>query len=191
MESEPSPVEPTLEQAETELAQEETELAQEEERRIGAYFDRLRDEESFAGGLLAGLVAAALSAAAWAAIAVGTQRTFGLFAIVVGLFVAFAVRRFGRGMTVRFAVLGAALAILGCVVGNVAGTLVMAGQRFGMNAADILQLVRPAIVWDILTTTTGGFELLFYGIAAYEGWRFSRRRVSADEVAAVVGAPQA
>ena len=168
----------------------EAERALEEEKLVARFFDRIRGEQNFGAGLIAGLVAAALSAAAWAIIAVGTQRTFGLFAIVVGLFVAFAVRRFGRGLSQRFAILGAGLALLGCLAGNVSAAFVMAGQQFGMTTGQVLQLVRPDIVWEILRTTSP-LSLIFFAIAAYEGFRFSLRRVTDEEVVeAIAQMPQ-
>jgi hypothetical protein len=66
----------------------------------------------------------------------------------------------------------------------------MAGQQFGMTTGQVLQLVRPDIVWEILRTTSP-LSLIFFAIAAYEGFRFSLRRVTDEEVVeAIAQMPQ-
>ena len=199
MDQNPDPVVPQadsaeeLSAAERELQEAEREL-QEAERELLAeqQFARFRDaimlEQNFVAGLLAGLVAAAASGALWAVIIVVTQRQFGLFAIVVGLIVGFAVRIFGKGLSLRFQILGASLAVLACLVGNVAAGYGSAAQQFGLSFADVLPLITPTIVWDVLQATTGPFVLLLWGIAGYEGYRFALRRIGPDEMAAMTEA---
>ncbi len=78
----------------------------------------LRSDQNLVVGALAGLAAALVGAAIWAVVTALTQYQIGFMAIGVGFLVGFAVRAAGRGVDPVFGVVGAALALLGCVLGN-------------------------------------------------------------------------
>ena len=65
---------------------------------------------------LAGLAAAFVGAIAWAIVTVTTKYQLGIMAIAVGLLVGLALRLGNGGKA--FGILGACLALFGCVLGN-------------------------------------------------------------------------
>ncbi len=67
-------------------------------------------------GALAGLAAAFVGAVVWAIVTVTTKYQIGLVAIGIGALVGFAVRIGNGGKA--FGILGAFLALFGCVLGN-------------------------------------------------------------------------
>ena len=72
---------------------------------------------NFALAIGAGLTAAIVGAAVWAIITITIKYQIGWMAIGVGFLVGFAISYAG-GTGVGFRILGALLALLGCVAGN-------------------------------------------------------------------------
>jgi len=123
-------------------------------------------------GTVVGLLAALVGAGIWAAVTALTQYQIGFMAVGVGFLVGFAVRITGKGHEPIFGVVGAVLALLGCVVGN----YLMGAWFFAANTGvPYSQLLLPNIsfVVEVLTATFTPMDLLFYAIAAYCGFRYS------------------
>jgi len=64
-------------------------------------------------------VAAGIGAALWALITVATNYQIGFMALGVGFLVGHSVRAFGKGVDTGFGVLGAVLALAGCLAGKI------------------------------------------------------------------------
>ncbi len=124
-------------------------------------------------GLVGGLVGAFLGAALWAAIAYFTNYKLGLIAIVVGLAAGFGVRLLGKGRTALFSVVGAVCALLGCVVGDCLTIIALGSKVANVSLLDMMQRLPFSALVDILKEAFDVKDILFYGIAAYEGWRFA------------------
>ena len=96
-------------------------------------------------------------------------------AIAVGWLVSFAVRRFGQGYERKFAIVGAACALLGCVLGNLMTNYVYLAQYEGVSLLEILPFITLGISYQIMVMTFSAMDLVFYGIAVFEGYRYSLR----------------
>ncbi len=140
---------------------------------------KLEVEQNFPMGLLAGLVAAAIGAAVWAAIAVITNYNIGWIAIGIGALVGVAIRKFGKGTSTKFGLLGAILALLGCMAGNLATVYVVANQQLNVPFSNLINIYPPI---DILKSTFRGMDLLFYGLALFAGYSFSFRKIGEEEL---------
>jgi hypothetical protein len=92
------------------------------------------------------------------------------------------VRYFGKGLDTIFGVLGAFLALLGCLLGNFFSLVGFAAVDAGYGYVEILQLIDYNLVPAIMIDSFSGMDLFFYGIAVYEGYRFSFRNLAEDEV---------
>jgi hypothetical protein len=138
-----------------------------------------RRKQHFSLALAGGLAAAAAGAAVWALMAVAVSPRIGWLAMGVGLLVGAAVRVLGRGTDRSFGYLGAAMSILGCLMGNLLGVcMVVAGQEGLAPLAVLSYLCRdPVLIPAAMIATFRSIDLLFYGIAIYEGYRLSFRRV--------------
>ncbi len=123
--------------------------------------------------LIGGLVAAGIGAAIWAAVTVATGYQIGWMAVGVGFLVGIAIRKTGNGRTMVFGIAGALLALVGCIAGNL---LAMVGFFAKESSASFLatlnQLDPPAAV-NLLVATASPMDLLFYGIAVYEGFKLA------------------
>jgi hypothetical protein len=123
----------------------------------------------------AGVTAAIVGAAVWAIITITTKFQIGWMAIGVGALVGFAISYAG-GSGIAFRILGALLALLGCMLGNFLSIVAFASDSQHISLFEGLARVDYAAVgstmWDSLWST----DILFYAIAVYEGFRFSAGR---------------
>jgi hypothetical protein len=131
------------------------------------------DEQNLPMGFIAGLAAAATGAAIWAMITLVTNFQIGWMAVGVGFLVGWTVRVAGKGTTTMFGVLGAALALGGCLAGNLLTVCVVASRQLEVGVIDVLARLTPAFTLDLMWAMFSPIDLLFYGLAIYEGYRFS------------------
>lgn len=78
------------------------------------------------------------------------------------------------------------LSLAGCLAGNLFSVCAMVSRHEDVPFFDILVRLNPEIVVDIFKTTFSPMDLLFYAIAIYEGYRFSFRKMTEDELAGLV-----
>ncbi len=152
--------------------------------------EKLRSEQNIMMGLVAGAIAALVGAGAWAAITVITEYQIGWMAVGVGFLVGIAMRTFGKGIDKVFGILGATLALCGCGLGNLLAVCGMIASAQGMGFLDVLSELDLNAVSALMKATFSPMDLLFYGIAVYEGYHLSLRQLTQQEVAAsVTGSP--
>jgi hypothetical protein len=106
-------------------------------------------------------------------------------AVGVGFLVGYAVRFAGKGVDPIFAYTGAALALLGCLAGNLFTALGVACQQGSVGFVQLLLRLNPSIAGRLLAATFSPMDLLFYGIAVYEGYKFSLQRLTPAEIASL------
>ena len=140
-----------------------------------ATLQRLKGEQDLNFAIIAGLIAAILSAIVWAAITVKTGYQIGYMAVGLGAAVGLSVRYAGKGLDPIYQFVGAGLALFGCLLGNFLGILGFVSAEVGSSWIGVLDFVS---VGDVLAAMADGMspiDFLFYGIAIYEGFRFSLR----------------
>lgn len=145
-------------------------------QRVAAFMQRMRGEQSFVGALIGGLVGALAGAGAWAAITVATKFQIGFMAIGVGILVGLLVRKMGRGMTPVYGVIGAVFALLGCMAGNLLTVCWFLAESEHQSFTTVLSGLTPDTITSLLSATFDGMDLLFYGIAIWEGYKLSLRQ---------------
>ncbi len=126
--------------------------------------------------ILGGVVAALIGAAIWAVVTVSTNSQIGFMAIGVGLLVGYAVRILGKGNTQAYSIVGAVLALLGCVLGNLfSACAFIADAQSVPVASEIASVVTDfGLASRLMQASFDGMDLVFYAIAAYEGFKFAR-----------------
>jgi hypothetical protein len=154
-----------------------------DQARIQMLVQEIRDNQNLLFGILGGMVAAAVGAAIWAVITALTNFQIGWMAVGVGFLVGYAVRMCGKGIDKSFKFAGAALSLLGCLAGNLFTICIVISRHQHIPFFQILSRLNPAIVADLMKATFNPMDVLFYGIAVYEGYRFSFRRISKEELA--------
>lgn len=157
---------------------------------IEVAFQKFEAEQSMVGGFLAGGAAALAGAGVWAVITVLTGYQIGFMAIGIGFLVGLAVQFVGKGINKMFGVMGAALALIGCLLGNYFTVVHFVGEAQGLGFFETLTRISPAAIPELMAITFSPMDLVFYGIAIYEGFRLSFRKITHEEIqAAITGVP--
>jgi len=145
--------------------------------------ERMKEEQNPIMGILSGLLAAIIGAVIWAAITVITTYQIGWMAIGVAFLVGWSVRRWGRGVDKYFGIFGAALALFGCLLGNILTIAAIVSREEAVNLFSVLGLLilNPGSTFEILKETFSVTDLLFYGFAVYYGYKYSFRTVTKEE----------
>ena len=143
---------------------------------------KIKDEQSMPNGIIAGIVAAAIGAAVWAIVTVVTNYQIGWMAVGVGFLVGFAVRKFGKGTDTSFGIVGAILSLSGCLAGNLFSIFYVVSIQESMPYLEVLSRINPGIIVELMTATFSPMDILFYGIAIYEGYKLSFRQLTEDEI---------
>jgi antitoxin component YwqK of YwqJK toxin-antitoxin module len=144
--------------------------------------DRFRDYQDFPSAIIGGLLLTLVGALIWAAITVITEYQIGYMAIGIGLLIGFGIRYFGAGVDQKFGLLGGALALLSCLMGNFFAQIGFLAQSENITYLQALRLFDYNYLPSVLSETFSPMDLLFYGFAIYEGYRFAFRAISAEEL---------
>ena len=144
--------------------------------------EQLRHEQSLPVGILAGSGAALLGALGWALITALTHFQIGFMAVGVGFLVGTAMRRYGKGFDPVFGIAGAVLSLAGCALGNLLAVCAMAAAANDMSFFTLLGRLDPVIAARLMAASFQPMDLLFYGIAVYEGYRLSLRRLTQADI---------
>lgn len=146
----------------------------------GAIRKKLRLEQNLIAGLIAGTVAGVIGALLWCVITVTLEFQIGYMAVAIGAGVGFAVRYFGKGVDPIFGIGGAVIAIVSCILGNYFSMLGFIAHMSGVNYSDTIANLRLDIVFELMKENFGLVDLIFYAIAAFEGYKFSFRNIDAE-----------
>ncbi|MDJ0813223.1 MAG: hypothetical protein QNJ23_05805 [Woeseiaceae bacterium] len=150
-------------------------LTEEEALRAMEFF---RNEQNLVMGVLYGLFAAVAGAAIWAGATIATGYQIGWLAVGIGFLVGIAVRAGGKGIDQVFGVVGAALSLFGCALGNLVTVAWLVSQEYGVPLADVLSGIDPEMAFEMMSSTFQLMDLLFYGLAVYFGYRYSLRELT-------------
>jgi hypothetical protein len=151
----------------------------------------VRARQNLGLGIVGGVAAAIVGAVIWATITVLSEVQIGWMAVGVGFLVGSAVRLLGKGIDKPFGYAGAAISLFGCLLGNVLTICGFVANKEGVPLSAVLLHINFAAIPEAMAATFQPMDLLFYGIAIYEGYRFSFRRITPAEVARVASMPVA
>jgi hypothetical protein len=149
---------------------------------LQAALQRLQSEQNLVLAVIAGGAAALLGAAVWAVVTILTGYQIGFMAVGVGYLVGFAVKIFGKGLDRSFGIVGAAWSLLGCAAGNLFAVVGMISSEQNLPFFELLKKHYGEIIANLMRATFNPMDLVFYAIAVYEGYRFSFRRVTENDL---------
>ncbi|NDV65333.1 hypothetical protein [Bacteroides sp. 224] len=148
----------------------------EEEVSANAFdIEQLKKEQNMPMAVVAGLAACVAGAIVWALISVSSGMQIGYMAVGMGFLVGYAIRLFGKGVTPVFGVLGACMALLGCVLGDYLSIVGYTARDFEMPFFEALREIPMSLVMSSLVENLMSMTALFYGIAIFEGYKLSFR----------------
>ncbi|WP_291721647.1 hypothetical protein [Bernardetia sp.] len=146
------------------------------------YLNKLRREQNLGLGVLGGIGGAIIGAALWAVVTVATGWQIGYMAIGVGILVGFAVRFLGKGVDMPFSIIGAVFALVGCALGNFLAMYGISAKEFSVGYFEVFGLVDFSVGVDSFISNIRPMDLLFYGIAIYEGFKFAKISPTEEDV---------
>ena len=126
-------------------------------------------------GALAGVLAAVVAAALWGGLAALTHYKIGFAAVGVGYLVGMAVRKAGNGHSPVFGYVGAVLALVGCVAGDVFSDVAMVTRETALPLGNVIgqMFSNPALAFKLLKAGFSPLDALFYFFALSAGYRNS------------------
>lgn len=154
-----------------------------DQERLTALLRSMEARQNLPMAVLAGALASVAGAGLWAFVTMLTGYQIGWMAIGVGFLVGWAVRLAGRGGAMVFGVVGAAFALLGCLLGNFLSLVDGVGAIEGLGFFETLGLLDYAMVPELMAATFHPMDLLFYALAVYAGYKFSFERIDVDQFA--------
>jgi hypothetical protein len=154
-----------------------------DQSKVQSFMQRRKAEQSMPLALAAGVVAALVGAVIWAVVTDMTGYQIGWMAVGVGFLVGFAVQYLGKGIEPSFQYVGAACALLGCVLGNYFAIAGLAAQDLHVDVFTMISRIPLDKVGALMQVGFQPMDLLFYAIAVYEGYRFSLKRLTPAELA--------
>lgn len=157
------------------------------EDKLASFLEQLRLEQNMPLAIVAGLAASLVGAIVWAIITSVTGYQIGYMAVAIGFLVGFAIRTFGKGIDKIYGIMGAAFSIFGCLVGNFLTFAGYVSKDQGIGIVDTLLLIDYSLVPEAMIETFSPMDVLFYGIAIYEGYKFSFRKLTEHEILANAG----
>ncbi len=149
--------------------------------------EALRSEQNLPAGVIAGFLAALAGAGIWALITALTEYQIGWMAIGVGFLVGFAVRMAGKGVEPLYGIIGAALSLVGCVLGNLLTMTYFIAANEAVSFVDALGQLDLNLAIEIMVLTFDYMDIVFYGIALYFGYRYAFRQITQEDINRALG----
>lgn len=162
--------------------QEENEANELDPSQIQYLQQRLESEQNLPLAAIGGIGAALVGAAVWAGITVVSGYRIGFMAIGIGFLVGFVVRSLGKGVTSMFGILGAALSLLGCALGNLLAITALVAREQGVAFLNALSQLNPELIRGLMVAFFSPMDLLFYAIALYYGYKLAFRQLTQSDL---------
>jgi hypothetical protein len=132
-------------------------------------------------GTLGAAAGALAGAVAWGAITAATNFQIGYMAVGVGFLAGLGMRQLSGGRRRADGIVAGAVALLGCILGNLLAAVIVIAQHDHYPIAAVLTVVltKPAFAADLIRTGFDLMDLLFYAIAVYVGYRTALKPAAA------------
>lgn len=137
--------------------------------------EKFKSEQELPKAIITGIIVGVIGALLWGTITVVTGYQIGYMALAIGAGVGLSMRFIGKGIDQIFGFSGGIIALLSCLLGNFFSIIGFIANSEGLGYFETLGLFDYSQLIPIMTETFSPMDLLFYGIAAFEGYKFSFR----------------
>ncbi len=157
-------------------------MKEEEAKHYAELSARLLGEQKFSIAVIAGVVAMILGAAIYAVVALALAgESVSVVAVVVGLFIGYAMQFLGRGVSAKFAITAAVLALCGCVLAKLFTIALYTLKVQQFSPAMLFRGEQIAEMWRWSISGLDFLDFVFWvtsiGTAAF----LAKRRLTRDE----------
>lgn len=139
-------------------------------------------EQDYTKALITGIIIGILGAISWGFITVSTGFQIGYMAIAIGAAVGFSMRIVGKGIDQIFGITGGIIAILSCLMGNFLSIIGFVANAESLGYLETFELFDYSQFIPLMSETFSFMDLLFYGFAAYEGYKFAFRTFTEKDI---------
>lgn len=144
--------------------------------------EEFRMDQRLLPGIIFGAIVGAIGAILWGIITVTTNFQIGYMAIAIGAGVGFAIRKVGKGIDPIFGVWGAGISFLSVVLGNFLSIIGFVANLEGLGYLETLIRFDYSFFPAVMKESFNFMDLVFYGIAIYEGYKFSFRIITKENI---------
>lgn len=144
--------------------------------------EKVKSEQNLGLGIGTSTLVGLLGAALWAVITVVTEFQIGYMAVAIGAGVGYTMRHFGKGVDQIFGISGAIIAVLSCFLGNFFSLIGFVANAEGLGYIETLLAIDYSLVPSAMQESFSVMDILFYGIAGYEGYKFAFRVFTNDDL---------
>ena len=144
--------------------------------------EKLRMEQNLMSGIVSGLIVGIAGAILWGIITVVTGFQIGYMALAIGAGVGFTIRKFGNGIDHFFGYWGAGISLFSVLLGNFLSIIGFIANSEGLGYFETLFVFDYNYLPQVMKETFGLIDLLFYGIAMFEGYKFSFRKITEQKI---------
>lgn len=144
--------------------------------------DKLRKDQKLIPAISAGFIVGIIGAFIWGYITVLTQYQIGYLALAIGAGVGFTIRKFGNGIDNVFGFWGAGISLFSVLFGNFLSVIGFIANTEGLGLMQTLFLFDYSYLPEVMAETFSPMDLVFYGIAIYEGYKLSFRVVTQKDL---------
>jgi hypothetical protein len=144
--------------------------------------ERLRMEQRLIPGIVSGLIVGIVGAVLWGVITVATGLQIGYLALAIGAGVGLTIRKIGNGIDLIFGIWGAAIALFSVLLGNVLSIIGFIANLEGIGYLEALIRFDYAYLPALMGETFSIMDLVFYGIALFEGYKLSFRLITENKI---------
>lgn len=142
--------------------------------------EQLLAEQNLPKAVLLGVIACIVGAVVWGLVSFSTGYQIGYMAIGIGFLVGIAMRQ-GKGVTPVFGIIGAALSLLSCVMGDFFSIIGFVSKEYEVSFMNALTGIDYKSVASLMMENLASMTIVFYGIALYEGYKLSFREQKQPE----------
>lgn len=141
-------------------------------------FKKLHEEQNIQKAIIAGVISSFLCSILWTVITIQTNILFEVVAAIIGAIVGFSVRYFGKGVQLKFAIIGGLFAMLGCFLGNIFSLIGLVAIEQGLDFMFVLNNIEANQLFNLYFDYLGIEHYFFYITALFEGLLLSTRQIT-------------
>ena len=134
-------------------------------------------QQNFKLAIITGVFASIVTALLWSFISINIEEQYGVFSIAVGYVVGNTIQLFGKGLLIKYSILGAILSLFGSVLGNAIILLNILNTSNEYSLLELVSLLFSENFYYIFGVTTSKIDIVFYILSAIFGYKYSRIKI--------------
>ena len=145
-------------------------------------FETFKSQQNLSVGILSSILVGTIGSLIWASITVATGYQIGYMALAIGAGVGYTMQLTGKGIDQIFGISGAIIAVLSCFLGNFFSLIGFVANENDISYLETLLSIDYSLVPNAIKEGFSFMDLFFYAIAGAEGYKFSFRKFTNEDI---------